>query len=164
MARWRDVKKGKIKKENKEPSKTTSTTYNYAHPVERIKAFITDMFMIMMPIMYITTYVILDGKDAFQANNNAHFLSTAVFGLIIIIFWTKTGQTPGFKAYDIKLINDNTGKEPSFLLATARYILFIVSAATLLGMIFPFFREDKKTLQDILLQTSVIKVPREKQS
>lgn len=29
---------------------------------ERIKAFITDMFMINMPLLYLTTYVFLDGK------------------------------------------------------------------------------------------------------
>lgn len=32
---------------------------------ERIKAFITDMFMINMPLLYLTTYVFLDGKEDF---------------------------------------------------------------------------------------------------
>ncbi|VAY87578.1 Putative integral membrane protein [hydrothermal vent metagenome] len=122
----------------------------------RIKAFITDMFMIMMPIMYIATYIILNGKDDFQSNNIAKWLTMFSYGLIIIIFWTNKGQTPGFKAYNIKLINQKTKENLNFIQATIRYIMFIISAISIVGILLPFFRKDKKTLQDLTTNTCVI--------
>ncbi|MEA3554472.1 MAG: RDD family protein [Campylobacterota bacterium] len=159
MARWRDTKKGKVAPKKKQDKVSTNNTYLIsASPLYRIKAFITDMFMIMMPIMYITTYVIMDGADSFKTSDNAHWVTMGVYGLITIIFWVRTGQTPGFKAYDLRLIDDVTKKPLGFGLATARYFMFIISAVTLVGSILPFFRKDKKTLQDVLMQTSVVRI------
>jgi uncharacterized RDD family membrane protein YckC len=165
MARWRDVKKGKVEenepkktRSNKSEEKDDSTYLISASPLLRIKAFITDMFMIMMPIMYITTYVIMDGADSFKGSDSAHWITMAIYGLITVIFWVKKGQTPGFKAYDLRLIDDNTKKPLSLGLAIARYMMFIISAVTIVGAILPFFRKDKKTLQDVIMQTSVVKI------
>lgn len=158
MARWRDIKKGKVDKNNnsKKPNNTPLVENQSASPLFRLKAFITDMFMIMMPIMYITTYVILDGKDSFQGNESAHWITMAIYGIITITFWVKKGQTPGFKAYDLILIDDKTKKTLGVVAATLRYILFLVSAITILGALLPFFRKDKKTFQDLVMGTSVI--------
>ncbi|MEA3354575.1 MAG: RDD family protein [Campylobacterota bacterium] len=164
MARWRDVKKGDIKEEpkktksNKVQKEDNKTYLISASPLLRIKAFITDMFMIMMPIMYITTYIIMDGAESFKGSDNAHWITMAVYGLITVIFWVRKGQTPGFKAYDLRLIDDQTKKPLSLGLAIARYMMFIISAVTIVGAILPFFRKDKKTLQDVIMQTSVVKI------
>jgi uncharacterized RDD family membrane protein YckC len=159
MARWRDAKKGKIKSSTKKvEDRTDIPNIVCTSPLHRIKAFITDMFMIMMPIMYITTYLILDGKDSFQSNDIAHWISMFIYGLITVLFWVKKGQTPGFKAYDLKLIDDNTSKTLGYGLAIARYMMFILSAVSVVGALLPFFRKDKKTLQDLLMQTSVVKI------
>jgi len=61
----------------------------------RVKAFIVDMFMIMMPILYIMTYFILPGAKEFQENDLAKFISALIYGVILIVFWMKSGQTPG---------------------------------------------------------------------
>jgi len=160
MARWRDVKQGKKVQSTKE-IKAEETDYIVSiAPLERVKAFITDMFMIMMPIMYTTTYIILDGKDAFQGSQTARWITMAVYGLITIIFWVKKGQTPGLKAYDLHLIDDNTKKPLKPMLALGRYIIFIFSAVSIFATLLPFFRKDNKTLQDLLFQTSVIKIDR----
>ncbi len=159
MARWRDTKKGNTKSATKEVEKNIDISKGLCtYPLHRIKAFITDMFMIMMPIMYLTTYVIMDGADSFKDSDMAHWVSMAIYGSVTIIFWVKKGQTPGFKAYDLKLIDDNTGKTLGYGLATARYMMFILSAVSLVGALLPFFRKDKKTLQDLLMQTSVIRL------
>ena len=160
MARWREAKKGKIKPEQnkKSEAKNNDTFLISASPLYRIKAFITDMFMIMMPIMYLTTYVIMDGADSFKNSDLAHWITMAIYGIITVIFWVKKGQTPGFKAYDLRLIDDNTKKPIGYGLAVARYFMFIVSAVTIVGVLLPFFRKDKKTLQDILMQTSVVRI------
>ncbi|MEA2049627.1 MAG: RDD family protein [Campylobacterota bacterium] len=160
MARWRDIKKGKINpnKKDKNDNISNDTFLISASPLHRIKAFITDMFMIMMPIMYLTTYVFMDGADAFKNSDMAHWVTMAIYGLITIIFWVKKGQTPGFKAYDLRLIDDNTQKLPTAPIAIFRYIMFIISAVSIIGALLPFFRKDKKTLQDIIMQTSVVKI------
>jgi len=158
MARWRDIKKGKVKNNQNIKSPSLDLPKGLCtSPLYRIKAFITDMFMIMMPIMYLTTYVIMDGKDSFQNSDMAHWVSMFIYGLATVLFWVKKGQTPGFKAYDLKLIDDNTNQTLGYGLAIARYMMFILSAVSIVGALLPFFRKDKKTLQDILMQTSVIR-------
>ena len=156
MARWRDVKKKQVQQSNNQ-SETTEEIYGKCvSPLARIKAFITDMFMIMMPIMYITTYIIMDGKDDFQASDIAHWVTMVLYGLIIISFWVLKGQTPGFKAYDIILVDDKSKQKLGVLKAILRYILYIISAVSIIGILLPFFRKDKKTFQDLVMQTSVI--------
>ena len=42
----------------------------------------------------------------------ARWITMAIYGLIVIVLWVKKGQTPGFKAYDLILIDDKTKKTP----------------------------------------------------
>jgi uncharacterized RDD family membrane protein YckC len=156
MARWRDVKKGKHTVSNKNISSQKEIYGLCVSTLVRVKAFITDMFMIMMPIMYITTYIIMDGKDDFQASDTAHWVTMIVYGAIIVAFWVFKGQTPGFKAYEIILVDDRTKEKLGWLKATLRYILYLISAVSIVGFLLPFFRKDKKTFQDLVMQTSVV--------
>lgn len=156
MARWRDTKKGQSK--TAQNQKQTKIYGLCTSPLHRIKAFITDMFLIMMPIMYVTTYVIMDGKDSFQGSEIARWITMIVYGGITVAFWVKKGQTPGYKAYDLILIDDKTQKTLPLLKAILRYFMFLVSAVSILGFLIPFFRKDKKTFQDLVMQTSVIRI------
>ncbi len=159
MARWRDAKKGKVAPKEKQTKIPSDKTYLIsASPLFRFKAFVTDMFMIMMPIMYITTYIIMDGSDSFKSSEDARWLTMIIYGIITVLFWVKKGQTPGFKAYDLRLVDDNTRKPVGYGLAIARYVMFVISAVTIVGLLLPFFRKDKKTLQDVLMQTSVVRI------
>ncbi len=163
MARWRDAKKGKVTEKPKKVAKNIDENIQTSQiictsPLHRIKAFVTDMFMMMMPIMYITTYIIMDGKDSFQDSETARWLTMLLYGIITVLFWVKKAQTPGFKAYDLHLIDDHTRKPLGYITATARYMMFIISAVSIIGVLLPFFRKDKKTLQDVVMQTSVIKI------
>ena len=162
MARWRDIKKNKAQKNQNQQD---SFIYGLcASPLHRVKAFITDMFLIMMPIMYITTYIIMDGKDSFQGSEIARWVTMIVYGAIIVAFWVKKGQTPGFKAYDLILIDDKTQQTLGVVKATLRYIFYIISAVSIIGFIIPFFRKDKKTFQDLVMQTSVVRIEEDKKN
>lgn len=143
-----------MSKKNEQVKK--GNTPKYATIASRIKAFIVDMFMIMMPIMYITTYIIMNGKNDFQGSVKARWVTTLVFGIIIILFWIIKGQTPGFKAYGIKLIDNKTKQSISLFKAIARYLIFLICASTIFLALLPLFRKDKKTIQDILTKTTVI--------
>ena len=70
--RFRDLKQGKVKKqeEKKNTSKKDSSKPNrdYATAGQKIKAFLTDSFMLVMPIIYVVFYLIMDGREGFAAH------------------------------------------------------------------------------------------------
>ena len=163
MARWRNIKNKKQSNNTNttKESKTKEDNIQYAPIITKIKAFITDMFMIMMPLSYFTTYFILDGKNDFQSNDLARWGVSIAFGIVSIIFWNKTGQTPGYKAYEIKLVDSLTLKNISYIQGVNRYIVFLVSYTLLIGFFVPFFRKDRKSLHDIVSGSCVIDFPNE---
>ena len=156
MSRWRDAKKNKPEASlNDSKIKLES---NICSPIPpRIKAFIVDMFMIMMPLAYATTYIFMNGKDDFQGSEEARWSLSIIYGLIIIIFWVAKAQTPGLKAYNLKLIDAKTKEKISLTKAILRYICFLFSAMSIVLVFLPFFRKDKKTFQDLISNTLVIK-------
>ena len=157
MSRWRETKK-KIHNPASEKASEASrqTSLSCAYIPNRIKAFLVDMFLIMMPIMYVTAYIIMDGKDDFQGSETARWVTSLIFGLIVIFFWQKNGQTPGSKAYELKVVHSKTGEILSWKQALIRYVLFIVSAVSIAGLLVPFFRKDRKTLHDLLSNSCMI--------
>lgn len=149
----------KLKKNNKKNNtQAPQAKYIYSRYSFRVKAFITDMFMIYMPIMYIITYVVLDGKDEFQSSQLAPLIAVSLYGIIYAFLVSRFGQTPGKKAYDMKIVDDKTGKHIGFFRALFRFVIFLFTAATLLGLIIPFYRKDKKALHDLICNTLVVKV------
>lgn len=141
-------------KQKKEPKKNI----HYASYPDRIKALITDIFMIYAPILYLIAYVILGSKEAFQSSQAAQFSGVFLYGLIYALLLWKFGQTPGKKAYDIKVVDDRTLKSISFVRAFARFVAFLFSATIVVGLLTPFYRKDKKALHDILCHTIEIKI------
>ena len=152
LMRFRKLKQKKTKQQN------AKLMLKYAKTTDRIKAFITDMFMIYVPILYIITYLVMGGKEAFQASNIAPFVGVLLYGTVYSFFLYKTGQTPGKKAYQIKVVDAKTHKNISFVQAFLRFISFLFSATILLGLLVVFYRKDKKSLHDILANTIVISV------
>lgn len=121
----------------------------------RLKAFIIDIFMIYMPILYITTYLILGGKEEFQNSQWAVFGCVLLYGVIDSLFCSIASQTPGMKAQDLILQNHNHSK-PSFLLAFVRFFLWLFSLGFVFGFIFPFLRKDKQTFHDFICKTIIL--------
>ena len=119
----------------------------------KIKAFITDMFMIYAPILYILAYVIFGGKDAFLDSELAPFLGVSLYAFISAILLSKFAQTPGKKAYGLKVLDAKSGKNVSFFQALLRFVAFLFSATILLGILLPLYRKDKKALHDLLAGT-----------
>ena len=150
--RWRDLKQGKKTPHTDE--KDIKSTNDATYP-QRLKALIVDLFMLYMPILYIITYLIMDGKDDFQNSTFAPLAAWTIYGIIYSLFLSKSGQTPGKKAYDVKVV-DRDGETISFIKAFLRYILFLFSAAIIVGVLTPLFRKDKKALHDIILGTKLI--------
>ena len=152
-----------LKKQSKKSHDTTKVKpkYIYARYIDRVKAFITDMFMIYIPTLYAITYVALNGKEDFQASWVAQLSGVLVYALIYSIFLSKSGQTPGKRAYDIKVVDAKTGEGISFFRALLRFFSFLVSATLLFGILLPFFRKDRKSLHDLMSTTLVVKEKKE---
>jgi len=146
----------KLKQKTKNKSSTkeqTNKKFIYAYYPLKIKAFITDMFMIYAPILYILAYVIFNGKDDFQASQIAPFIAVSLYGLIYSLLLSKFGQTPGKKAYNLKVLHATTGENISFFRALLRFVAFLFSATILVGLLFPLYRKDKKALHDLIAST-----------
>ena len=154
--RFRNVKQGKIMAIS-EQNKPTIHTEHYASVRLKIKAFLTDAFMLVMPIMYVVFYLVMGGREAFAKD----MLMGWVYILIPLIliqstFMYFTGQTPGYRAYNLTLINENTKEKPSLMIILFRNTSAILSLLTLIGWALMFFRKDSKTLHDLLSATAVI--------
>ena len=119
------------------------------------------MFMIYAPILYGIAYVAMNGKDDFQSSQLAPFVGVSLYGLIYATLLSKFGQTPGKKAYEIKVVDDKTGNNISFFKAILRFVAFLFTATTLLGLFIPFYRKDKKALHDLISNTIVVVIKRQ---
>ncbi len=153
MSRWRDIKRGKINKKI-----SPENEIKYASIPDRIKAFLTDMFMIMMPLAYIVTYIVMGDKESMQSSLIARNSLWILYGLILSLFWSIKAQSPGYKAYNLKVVDTKTLQKPSFFKSVIRYLLFVICATTIIGELTAFFRKDKKTLHDILSGTFVMAI------
>jgi uncharacterized RDD family membrane protein YckC len=151
--RFRDIKNNKANNKQKTPKPKAI----YAKTSDRVKAFITDLFMIYAPILYVIAYLFMGGKDDFQNSNLAPFVGVSVYALIYTILVGKFGQTPGKKAYDIKIVDARTGEFIGFVRAFCRFVVFLFNAATLLGLFVQFYRKDNRTLHDLVCGSVVVR-------
>ncbi len=157
--RIRDVKQGRVvKNETSSTSKKEHHKLPYASASEKVKAFLTDSFMLLMPIMYAVFYLVMGGREGFAAHKALGWLYI-LLPLVTIqtLFMFKSGQTPGYRAYDLEVVEEKTGTRPGLLLILFRNLTAILSAATLIGWVLMFFRKDRKNLHDMLSGTVVIK-------
>jgi len=143
--RWRTTKKG-----GKKEQKSTLPSYAIAPFQKRFKAFVVDSFMLLMPILYIVFYIIYGSREGFAAHMLQGWLLILVpYGIITIIFLKRNGQTPGYKAYDLALIDLNTGQNASVSHLFLRYILMLLTVGTIIGIFVPIMRKDKLSLYDL---------------
>jgi uncharacterized RDD family membrane protein YckC len=160
MSRWRDTKKSKYQSKEIDLTIINDEENNYASVLDKTKAYVTDSFMIVMPLMYLAIYAIMGGRESFEQNMMLGWLFILVPYLVIVVLFTIIkGQTPGYKAYEIKVVDNRTHNNLDIFTAILRFVLYILTLITILGIFIPLFRKDGKTLQDILASTAVIKYP-----
>ena len=153
--RFREIKQGK--QPDLHPVGKDKSQRIYASLGDKIKAFITDSFMLLMPIMYIVFYLIMGSREEFGEERLAGWLYILI-PLVIVqtIFFAKSAQTPGYKFYELKLIDESTGEKPSIFIILFRNLCAILSFFSIFGWLMMFFRKDRKTLHDLLSNTAVV--------
>ncbi|MDO8454703.1 MAG: RDD family protein [Sulfurimonas sp.] len=160
-----------IKKQSKLPKKASALVADYADFLDRAKAFVTDIFMIGLPVALIIMMmfgydetksagaldVIVKDKKAITnaPNPTASIVQIVLIMGVHVLLWRKDGQTPGKKFAHIKVVDAKTLKEASLFKLILRFIGYFVSVLTL-GFFLGLFRDDKKTLHDLLSGTAVI--------
>ena len=143
--RWRETKKG-----GKKEQKSSLPSYAIAPFQRRLKAFVVDSFMLLMPILYIVFYLIYGSREGFAAHMLQGWLLIIIpYGIITLIFLKRSGQTPGYKAYDLTLIDLKTKQSTSVLQLFIRYTLMLLTAFTIIGLFVPLMRKDKLSLYDL---------------
>ncbi len=161
MGRWRDIKQGKeaTQKVDLPKTKTTPSLPACAPLGVRFRAFLTDTFLITTPIFYIVIYFVMGGGDSFSQNRvEGWLLIFALHAIIILFFWLKSGQTPGLKLYELKLVHTQTHEPITIAQALVRYIVTLFAIISFFLMFLPFFREDKRTFQDLFSNSSIINI------
>ena len=157
MSKWRDVKQNRVQNKVVNDSKVKSPKSDLASLGLRLKAFLTDTFLITTPILYIVIYLIMGSGEDFAQNRSLGWgIIFAVHASIILIFWLKNGQTPGLRAYEIKLVDSITKQRVSVIQVLIRYVTTLFAVVSIFLLFLPFFNKDKKTFQDIFSNTIII--------
>ncbi|WP_121628393.1 RDD family protein [Poseidonibacter antarcticus] len=156
MARWRDTKHNK-NKEKSPISKEETIQVESSSISSRLRAFLTDTFLITTPILYIVIYLIMGSGEAFSQNRTKGWLIILfVHLLLIIFFWFVKNQTPGLKAYRLKIVDAVSKKRISLVQSLIRYAATLFAVVSFFLIFLPFIRKDKKTFQDLLSNTIIV--------
>jgi uncharacterized RDD family membrane protein YckC len=153
--RFRDIKKGKI---IEKPKKKRKKEIYYAPNKVKSKAAIVDSFMLLMPVMYIVFYLVMGGRDGFADNKLIGWIYILIPFITVQTLFTffSNGQTPGYRNYDIKVVDVNTLEEATLFSIIFRNLAMILAMVTILGWLMMFFRKDNRGLHDFLSNTAVV--------
>lgn len=159
-------------KKNQKLSKPASVKIAYASFWSRALGFITDIFMIGLPIsLFIILFfgydqthsaggidVILQNKEALKnpPNPMVSIVQLCLFMIVTVTLWHKSGQTPGKKLAHTRVVDARTLQVAPYWKLILRFIGYFISLITLIGFFIGLVRRDKRTLHDLLSGTAVI--------
>jgi len=166
MARWKDVKKGNVEKKE-EPKQVV----HYAGFWSRFLALSVDIFMIGIPIAILIYfsfgYETMKSQPGFmdavegvkpgkEANPYIPLLTMSLWSIVTLIFWIRTGQTPGKKMAHVQIVDNETLQKASPARLLVRLVLFIMPIVAFFSFFIMLFHPKKRTVHDIISGTSVI--------
>jgi len=156
--RFRDTKKNKT---TKGIEKRVKPTIPYASKGKRAKAFLTDIFMIFMPLMYVVIYLVMDGREGASHDKLLAWIYVMVpYLLILTLFmWKDDGRTPGARSQGLTVIEFHTLEKPSLFSIIFRNFTLPFSLFIPLFWFVPLFRKDRRAIHDLLSATCLIVDP-----
>ena len=156
--RFRDLKQNRVT-DTTSPKKVEKPAIPFAGNGVKAKAFLTDIFMLFMPLMYVVIYVVMEGREGASHDKLLAWIYVmAPFLLIITVFMiVDSGRTPGARSQSLKVIDFHTLEKPSLFSIIFRNITLLFTMFIPLFWIIPFFRKDARMIHDFLSATCVIK-------
>lgn len=161
-----------LKKQTRQELKRNQPIVAYAGFIPRIKAFVTDIFMIGLPVALVIMVLFgyeetksagaidLIVQDQVSLEHRPNPMASIVQILLImgvhVGMWKRDGQTPGKKFAKIQVVDAKTLQRASYLQLCLRFVGYFLSFITLIGFFVGLFRKDKRTLHDLLSATAVI--------
>ena len=114
--------------------------------------------MLLMPIMYVVFYLVMGSREEFAEDKLIGWLYILLPLITVqtLFMYFGKGQTPGYRAYDLRVVDSKTFQQPPLFSIIFRNFAMILSLLTLVGWLMMFIRKDKKGLHDLLSQTTVI--------
>jgi len=104
----------------------------------------------------------MGGREGFAAHKLLGWIEILIPYIIITsVFIYKSGQTPGMRAYEIKVVDIGNGKVPGLGITLLRQTLAVFSFL-FLGWILMFFRKDHRMPHELLTNTALIFSPSQK--
>ncbi len=152
--RFRDTKQNRQTKLNR----VEKPRIPFAATGVKAKAFLTDIFMLLMPLFYVSIYLIFDGlKDVANHRLEAWAYAIVPFLLLLTLFMAKDeGRTPGARSQGLKVIDFHTLGKPSLFSILFRNFSLLFSMFIPIFWFIPLFRKDKRMIHDFLSATCVI--------
>jgi len=145
----------------------------YASFWSRGLGFITDIFMIGLPITLISMALFgydqmhtATGLDVIVQNDQAKLnppnpyasiMQVSLFLISYVLFWKQTGQTPGKKMAHIKVVDASTFENAPYWKLILRFFGYFLSLITIVGFFTGILRRDNRALHDLLSGTAVIR-------
>lgn len=142
----------------------------------RALAFITDLFMIGLPVSLL--FMLFFGHNQMKSagavdlivaqgapisNAPDPFISLAqmlVSMLLYVAFWRIAQQTPGKKMLHLRIVDAHSFERASWVQLSLRFIGYFLSALPLfVGFLIPLLRKDRRSLHDLISRTAVIYEP-----
>lgn len=164
--RWRDIKQ---KKNIPSPSKKPKVLY--AGFWSRTLGFITDLFMIGIPITIVIIIffgydqinsagfgdAVMQNRKAYEQAPNplASAVQLLLFMTAYILFWKTARQTPGMKMARVEVVDALSFETASYLQLVTRFFGYFFSLF-FFGYLWGLFRKDKRMLHDLISRTAVI--------
>ena len=158
--RFRDIKQGRISP-LADKHRERGTKRLRAGLGHRLKAAITDSFMLVMPLMYIVFYLVFGGREGFSHHKLLGWIYILIPLIIVQVLFmsrSKEGQTPGMRAYRLALVDLKTQTKPETGVIIYRQMLTLLSLVTF-GWMTMFFRKDRRTLHELLSGTTLAQLP-----
>lgn len=129
--------------------------YEYAGFWIRFVAMLIDTVAVSVVIAVI--YILTATLGSVDFKSIEGIVDIAVIA-IVIAMWVWFGATPGKMVLNLTIIDEVTGKPPSFLKCIIRYVGFLLAIMMLfVGVLWIFFDTKKKGFHDHLAGTAVIK-------
>lgn len=143
-----------------EPSGGPAPGVDFASPGSRLVAYIVDgavQFGLAIVFFLVGTVLLA----IFWPLGVIGYLAAGLFLLLYFpYFWQKSGQTPGMKLMQIKVVRDADGGPITWGPALLRLIGYYVSAAVFyIGYIWIFIDKRQRGWHDLIAGTVVIRAP-----